>query len=165
VGDCKECLTKLRECSRRCNIVYRGVDEKPEGSSKLLKRLVGERGFEPPTPTREQRGILRQRYSATATRFSSLSHRHPRGSDAPQKRAAASPTTVGLTGCASGCHARTVGSKTDHRCLFRNCSYSRWIMTDIPCLDSREGVDRLALTVNAPRSERRKGGRDSTVTA
>jgi len=31
-------------------IDYSDVAEKPEGAGKLLKRLVGERGFEPPTP-------------------------------------------------------------------------------------------------------------------
>jgi len=30
-------------------IVYSGVDEKPEGSNKLLKTMVGASGFEPPT--------------------------------------------------------------------------------------------------------------------
>jgi hypothetical protein len=30
-------------------IVYSGVDKKPEGSSKLLKTMVGASGFEPPT--------------------------------------------------------------------------------------------------------------------
>jgi len=31
-------------------IVYSGVTEKPETLFMCLKRLVGERGFEPPTP-------------------------------------------------------------------------------------------------------------------
>jgi hypothetical protein len=30
-------------------IIYIGVDEKPEGSNKLLKTMVGASGFEPPT--------------------------------------------------------------------------------------------------------------------
>jgi hypothetical protein len=31
-------------------IVYSDVTEKPEGAFNVLKELVGERGFEPPTP-------------------------------------------------------------------------------------------------------------------
>jgi len=31
-------------------IIYTAVDEKPEVLLMYLKRLVGERGFEPPTP-------------------------------------------------------------------------------------------------------------------
>jgi hypothetical protein len=31
-------------------IDYSAVDEKPEALPKCLKRMVGERGFEPPTP-------------------------------------------------------------------------------------------------------------------
>jgi hypothetical protein len=31
-------------------IIYSAVDEKPEMKFKCLKKLVGERGFEPPTP-------------------------------------------------------------------------------------------------------------------
>jgi hypothetical protein len=34
----------------RCKIVYIGILGDPEGGCKLLKRLVGEREFEPPTP-------------------------------------------------------------------------------------------------------------------
>ena len=38
------------KATNRYEIVHSDVDEKPEGAAKLLKRMVGERGFEPPTP-------------------------------------------------------------------------------------------------------------------
>jgi hypothetical protein len=38
----------------RYEIVYTAVDEKPEWSDILLKILVGERGFELPTPSFEE---------------------------------------------------------------------------------------------------------------
>jgi len=39
--------TKMHD---RHKIVYIAVDGEPEIACKLLKKLVGERGFEPPTP-------------------------------------------------------------------------------------------------------------------
>jgi hypothetical protein len=36
--------------SAALNFAYNAVDEKPEVLFMFLKRLVGERGFEPPTP-------------------------------------------------------------------------------------------------------------------
>jgi hypothetical protein len=36
--------------ARSLKIAYTAVDGKPEIACKLLKELVGERGFEPPTP-------------------------------------------------------------------------------------------------------------------
>ena len=42
-------------------IIYTAVDEKPEALFKYLKTLVGERGFEPPTPWSRTRfqGLLK----------------------------------------------------------------------------------------------------------
>ena len=53
----------------RYEIVYSGVDEKPEGTDKLLKRMVGERGFEPPTPWSRTRCSTRLSHSPTGLRY------------------------------------------------------------------------------------------------
>ena len=46
-------------------IVYSDVTEKPETQFKYLKRLVGERGFEPPTPWSRTRCSTRLSHSPT----------------------------------------------------------------------------------------------------
>src|SRR5579871_4962987 len=45
-----------------------GVDEKPQGSPKPLRILVGERGFEPPTPWSRTRCSTRLSHSPTLLR-------------------------------------------------------------------------------------------------
>ena len=46
-------------------IAYTAVDEKPEVQFKCLKRLVGERGFDPPTPWSRTRCSTRLSHSPT----------------------------------------------------------------------------------------------------
>src|SRR5580658_4208369 len=54
-------------------IDYSDVDGKPEVQFMCLKRLVGERGFEPPTPWSRTRCSTRLSHSPVFTRFSSKS--------------------------------------------------------------------------------------------
>jgi hypothetical protein len=49
-------------------IDYSDVDEKPEMQFMCLKRLVGERGFEPPTPWSRTRCSTRLSHSPTDAR-------------------------------------------------------------------------------------------------
>ena len=51
----------------RYEIVYTAVDKKPEWPDILLKRLVGERGFEPPTPWSRTRCSTRLSHSPTVS--------------------------------------------------------------------------------------------------
>ena len=47
------------------NFAYSAVDENPETLSMCLKRLVGERGFDPPTPWSRTRCSTRLSHSPT----------------------------------------------------------------------------------------------------
>jgi hypothetical protein len=58
-------LRKVREASTVYNFDTIDVDGKPEMQFTCLKRLVGERGFEPPTPWSRTRCSTRLSHSPT----------------------------------------------------------------------------------------------------
>jgi hypothetical protein len=69
-----EILEEVQRNSTVYKIVYIDVDGKPEVQFKCLKIMVGERGFEPPTPWSRTRCSTRLSHSPTGVSALILLH-------------------------------------------------------------------------------------------